>query len=90
MRSSGAGNALEVSTDELLGFMAADANHEPSRGRRSRLDRAFAASGRAQEMGIGKRVPLDGRYSSIEHGARSEFEEHYGQMEHRGDGPVGT
>jgi hypothetical protein len=46
MRSSGDGNVLEVSTDELnelLGFVAADANHEPSRGRRSRLDRAFAA-----------------------------------------------
>jgi hypothetical protein len=45
MPSTADGNVLEVSVDELddlLGFVAADANHEPSRGRRTRLDHAFA------------------------------------------------
>ena len=28
--------------DELLGFVAAEANHEPNRRRQQRLDRAFA------------------------------------------------
>jgi hypothetical protein len=34
-----AGNDL----DELIGFVAAEANHEPSRSRRQRLDAAFDA-----------------------------------------------
>ncbi|HVB05229.1 MAG TPA: hypothetical protein VNF07_03150 [Acidimicrobiales bacterium] len=45
MRSSGEDNILEASADELdelLGFVAADANHEINPNRRRRLDRAFA------------------------------------------------
>jgi hypothetical protein len=45
MHSTGDGNVLEVSADELdelIGSVAADAIHETSRGRRTRLDRAFA------------------------------------------------
>ena len=38
--------------DELLGFVAAEANHEPDRRRQQRLDRAFAVlSDALQAMG---------------------------------------
>lgn len=45
MRSSTEGTVLVASAeqlDELLGFVAAEANHEINRGRRKRLDEAFA------------------------------------------------
>jgi hypothetical protein len=35
--------ATEENLDELIGFVAAGANHEPSRRRRQRLDAAFDA-----------------------------------------------
>jgi plasmid stabilization system protein ParE len=35
--------AAEEDLDELIGFVAAEANHEPSRRRRQRLDTAFDA-----------------------------------------------
>jgi hypothetical protein len=46
MRGSKEGIVLVASADqldELLGFVAAEANHEINRGRRKRLDETFAA-----------------------------------------------
>ena len=35
--------ATDADLDELIGFVAAEANHEPNRRRQQRLDAAFAA-----------------------------------------------
>jgi hypothetical protein len=35
--------ATDDDLDELIGFVAAEANHEPNRRRQQRLDAAFAA-----------------------------------------------
>lgn len=40
--------ATEDDLDEVLGFVAAEANHEPNRGRQRRLDTAFDALSDAQ------------------------------------------
>ena len=45
-------NADDEELDELIGFVAAEANHEPNRRRQQRLDRAFAVlSDALQTMG---------------------------------------
>ncbi len=45
-------NAGEDELDELIGFVAAEANHEPNRRRQQRLDRAFDVLSEAlQAMG---------------------------------------
>ncbi|MHB8328272.1 MAG: hypothetical protein ACYDD6_01350 [Acidimicrobiales bacterium] len=45
-------NADDEELDELIGFVAAEANHEPNRRRQQRLDRAFAVlSDALQAMG---------------------------------------
>lgn len=43
--------ATDDDLDELIGFVAAEANHEPSRGRRRRLDAAFDALTAARTPG---------------------------------------
>ena len=45
-------SAADDELDDLLGFVAAEANHEPNRRRQQRLDRAFAVlSDALQAMG---------------------------------------
>ena len=56
MRAHRGGATLSVTDDdldELIGFVAADANHEPNRRRQQRLDAAFEALNTAAETGSG-------------------------------------
>jgi hypothetical protein len=51
MRAHGNGAvfaATDEELDELIGFVAAEANHEPNRRRQHRLDAAFTALYRGQ------------------------------------------
>jgi hypothetical protein len=92
MRSATEGIVLVASVDqldELVGMVAAEANHEINRGRRKRLDEAFAVLNDAltdmdsQRHLVSRAGPWPGE------GGRARSLGAVGAMEDRRDGPVG-